>query len=205
MRQTARLLCYTPGNIPLSRSADKLMDRFSKTTREKKADKYAKKSRYEQKAYNREMQRVYQKRHSAYADRREKDFWDYVPTEFRTQSVLMEASGAGFTSMWEDRNPRSVAIHDELAQKRFAPPFETKPKTASPKSLEELYSNMPEFGMINKTPVKAKRTLVPNDSMLSPSYRSAYELPFPIGAKQKDPYGKSNYDRRKDPKFDSRV
>ena len=189
----------------MGRAALSLMDRFSKTGREKRKDNYEKKTARDQRIYNGQMKKVYQKRNSAHADRREKDFWDYVPTEFRTQSVLMDARGGGFTSMWEDTNPRSVAIHDELAHKRFAPPFETKPKTASPKSLEDLYSHMPEFGMIGTAPVKPKRTLVPDDSLLSPSYRSAYKLPFPMGAKQRDPYGKSNYDRKRDPKFDSRV
>ena len=141
---------------------------------------------------------------------RETDYWDYAPSQFRTESVMMRASGAGFTSMFEDTNPRSASIAAELSATHHAPPFATKPTSASAKSMQDLYSNIPELQSLHTLSPKGKvqatnpYSIGPEQSMMHPYNTQFMKAPFPVSAKARDPYPRSNL-RAKPSKGDSRV
>ncbi|KAJ9471313.1 hypothetical protein DIPPA_11097 [Diplonema papillatum] len=74
----------------------------SETHRQKRLEKYESLSDQEAKSYRKREMR-------GKAPDDSESYWDIVPTEFRTETVMMQATGAGFNSIFEDRNPRSLA------------------------------------------------------------------------------------------------
>ena len=93
---------------------------------------------------------------------RTNDYWDVVPSEFRSETAFYQAKGAGFNGMFEDRNPRSVAISNEIDGSRHQPALDVMSKPGSrpnsQKTTQEAYSNIPELKMLGDFNIKRPKS-----------------------------------------------
>eukprot|EP01059_Diplonema_ambulator_P009422 TRINITY_DN19283_c0_g1_i1.p1 TRINITY_DN19283_c0_g1~~TRINITY_DN19283_c0_g1_i1.p1 ORF type:complete len:206 (+),score=33.87 TRINITY_DN19283_c0_g1_i1:619-1236(+) len=180
---------------------ERAMGNVSTSTREKRERAW--KGLSESQIEGRKRNMMKDKRH----EMREKDYWDIVPSEFKTESELMRATGAGFNSMYEDPNKRSVAIADELSQSRFKPPFTARPRTSSPSSLHDLYSDIPELSLLSPFSSRPRVRSAPTtpETVLHPDLNKYAAIPFPISKRKNSAWPMSNYNPRKDPEYESRV